>query len=211
MSIIGLPELETERLVLRQFTPADLDVYAMRIFADPEVTRFLPKRDIPPRQRAERVLKYFSEHWLEHGFGDWAVTDRADGQLIGHCGLNFVPEAGEVEVEYSLAKAYWRRGIATEAARASVRFGFEALRLERLIALADPQNIASYRVMEKVGLTYQKEVLFFGMQLVYYQILCHQFQVSNWAYRIRYTNSSDLEGALRDKSGHSNTSLKTRI
>lgn len=191
MPTIGLPEIETERLLLRQFTPDDLDTYAARIFADPDVTRFLPKRDIPPRERAERVLKYFGEHWQKHGFGDWAVTDKVDAQLIGHCGLNFVPEAGEVEVEYSLAKAYWGQGIATEAARASVRYGFESLKLERIIALADPQNIASWRVMEKIGLTYQKEVCFFGMQLVYYQILSHEFDADNAAYRLQITKSRE--------------------
>jgi ribosomal-protein-alanine N-acetyltransferase len=165
-----LPEIETERLLLRQFTPADLEIYAERIFADPDVTQFLPKRDISPQERAGRVLKKFGEHWQQHGFGDWAVTDKADGQLMGHCGLNYVPEAGEVEVEYALAKAYWGRGIASEAARASVCYGFETLSLPRIIALADPQNIASRRVMEKIGLTYQKEAFFFGMRLVYYQI-----------------------------------------
>jgi ribosomal-protein-alanine N-acetyltransferase len=182
---MGLPEIETERLLLRQFTPADLDAYAERIFADPQVTRFLPRRDIPPRERTERVLKYFGEHWQKHGFGDWAVTDRVDGQLIGQCGLNLVPEAGEVEVEYSLAKAYWGWGIATEAARASVRFGFETLRLERIIALADPQNIASRRVMEKVGLTYQKEVFFFGMQLVFYQLEREEYRADDGIYRVK--------------------------
>jgi ribosomal-protein-alanine N-acetyltransferase len=173
---MGLPEIETEHLLLRQFTAADLELYSECIFADPDVTRFLPKRDISPRERAERVLKYFGEHWQKHGFGDWAVTDKADGQLIGHCGLNFVPEAGEVEVEYALAKAYWGRGIATEAARASLRYAFETLKLERVIALADPKNIASWRVMEKAGLTYQKEVFFFGMQLVYCQIELGDYQ-----------------------------------
>ena len=105
MPNMRLPEIETERLLLRQFTPADLELYTERIFADPDVTRFLPKRDISPQERAGRVLKYFGEHWQKHGFGDWAVTAKADGELIGHCGLNFVPEVGEVEVEYSLAKA----------------------------------------------------------------------------------------------------------
>ena len=122
-------------------------------------------------------MKYFGEHWQKHGFGDWAVTAKADGELLGHCGLNFVPEVSEVEVEYALAKAYWGRGIASEAARASLKFGFEILRLPRIIALADPQNIASWRVMEKVGLTYQKEVFFFGMQLVYYQIERGEYEV----------------------------------
>ena len=200
-----LPEIETERLLLRQFTPADLDEYTRIIFADPDVTRFLPRRDIPPRQRAERVLNYFGEHWLKNGYGDWAVTDRAHAGLIGHCGLNFIPEAGEVEVEYSLAKPYWGRGIATEAARASVRYGFEALQMEHIIALADPQNIASRRVMEKVGLVYQKEVFFFGMQLVYYQIMRQQFRAGNLPYRIRPADPSDRSGVRVDKPGHSNS------
>jgi len=203
MPALGLPEIETERLLLRQFASADLDVYAESVFADPDVTRFLPKRDIPPRERAERVLKYFSEHWQKYSFGDWAVTGKADGQLIGHCGLNFVPEVGEVEVEYALAKAYWGRGIGTEAARACLHYGFETLRLERIIALADPQNIASWRVMEKAGLTYQKEVFFFGMQLVYYQILRQQFQISTLPYRIHPANLSDYGNVRLDKSGHS--------
>ncbi len=205
MPTMELPELETQRLLLRQFTLADLDEYTRIIFADPDVTRFLPRRDIPPRQRAEKVLKYFGEHWLKHGYGDWAVTDRVHGGLIGHCGLNFIPEAGEVEVEYSLAKLYWGQGIATEAARASVRYGFETLQLERIIALADPQNIASWRVMEKVGLIYQKDVFFFGMQLVYYQLTRQQFQAGNQPYRIRPANSSDRNGKLVDKPGHSNS------
>jgi ribosomal-protein-alanine N-acetyltransferase len=205
MPTMELPEIETKRLLLRQFTPADLDEYTRIIFADPDVTRFLPKRDIPPRQRAERVLNNFGEHWLKHGYGDWAVTDRVHGQLIGHCGLNFIPEAGEVEVEYSIAKPYWGQGIATEAARASVRFGFEALHLERIIALADPQNIASWRVMEKVGLVYQKDVFFFGMQLVYYQIMRLGFQAGNLPYHIVTADSSDQNGVLVDKPGHSNS------
>jgi RimJ/RimL family protein N-acetyltransferase len=142
-----------------------------------------------------KVLKYFGEHWPKHGFGDWAVTGKANGQLIGHCGLNFVPEVGEVEVDYSLAKAYWGQGIATEAARASVRFGFETLRLERIIALADPQNIASWRVMEKVGLTYQKEVFFFGMQLVYYQIQLGEHRADKRVYRIC---SSSVKGVSKN-------------
>jgi ribosomal-protein-alanine N-acetyltransferase len=97
MSMMELPEIETERLLLRQFTPEDLDEYTHIIFADPDVTRFLPKRDIPPRQRAEKVLKYFGEHWLKHGYGDWAVTDRAHGRLIGHCRSGALSQAAAAE------------------------------------------------------------------------------------------------------------------
>ena len=88
------------------FTTADLDAWAGYIFADPEVTRYLPKRDTPPAQRAERALRTVQEHWTRHGYGLWAVTEKASGQFIGQGGLNLLDETGEVEVDYSLAKAY---------------------------------------------------------------------------------------------------------
>ena len=93
------------------------------IFADAEVMRYLPKRDLAPRERAERTIAFFNDHWSRCGYGVWAVTDKITGEFIGHCGLNFVPEAEEVEVLYALRKDHWGQGIATEAARASVRFG----------------------------------------------------------------------------------------
>jgi ribosomal-protein-alanine N-acetyltransferase len=170
-----IPSLETQRMVLRPFISSDLDEYARCIFADPEVTRFLAKREISPRERAERAMAYFNDHWDQHGYGDWAVTVKAGEQLIGHCGLNYLDEAGEVEVEYSLARAYWGRGLATEAARAAVGFGFEGIGLERIIALAVPENIASRRVMEHLGMVYEKEVHFFGLDLLYYKMTREQF------------------------------------
>jgi ribosomal-protein-alanine N-acetyltransferase len=168
--------IETERLLLRQFTSADLEDWAGSIFADPEVTRYLPKRDMPPLQRAERALRYVQEHWDRHGYGLWAVTERTSGQFIGQGGLNFLDEAGEVEVDYALAKAFWGRGIATEVARASLRFGFEQLGLERIIGLAMPENIASRRVLEHIGMSFVKNTHLFGLDLVNYAVSTVQFR-----------------------------------
>jgi ribosomal-protein-alanine N-acetyltransferase len=103
------------------------------------------------------------------------VTDKITGQFIGHCGLNFVLEAGEVEVLYALRTDRWGQGIATEAARASVRFGFENANLVRLIALAVPENIASRRVMEHLGFVYEKDTHHFGLDLVQYALQREQF------------------------------------
>ena len=72
---LNRPAIETERLLLRPFSTADLDDWAGSIFADPDVTRYLPKREIPPHQRTERALKYVQEHWARHGYGLWAVTE----------------------------------------------------------------------------------------------------------------------------------------
>jgi ribosomal-protein-alanine N-acetyltransferase len=184
-AIGGIPRIETARLLLRPFTVADLDDYAEHIFADPDVMRYLPKRDLIPRERAERTIAVFNDHWSKRGYGVWTVTDKISGQFVGHCGLNFVPEAGEVEVLYALRQEHWGQGIATEAAQASVRFGFENTDLDRLIALAMPENVASRRVMEHLGFQYEKDAPYFGLDLVYYILHREQFHHDDSLFRIR--------------------------
>ena len=179
-----IPSIETARLLLRPLAATDLDDYTRLIFADAGVMRYLPKRDLAPRARAERTLAVFGEHWLKRGYGVWAVTDKRTGQFIGHCGLNDVPEAGAVEVLYALRQACWGQGIATEAARASVRFGFEHADLARLIALAVPENTGSRRVMEHVGFVYEKDAHYFGLDLAYYVLLRDQFHPDDSLFRV---------------------------
>ena len=184
-AIEGVPEIETARLLLRPFLPTDLDDYTQRIFADAEVMRYLPRRTLTPRERAERALAVFNDHWRQRGYGVWAVIDKTTGQFIGHSGLNFVPEAGEVEVLYALRKDRWRQGLATEAARASVRYGFEQANLARLIALAVPENLASRRVMEHGSFVYEKDAHYFGLDLVYYVLPHASFQPDDSLFCIR--------------------------
>ncbi len=181
----GIPRIETARLLLRPLTIVDLDDYAEHIFADGEVMRYLPKRDLAPRERAERTITVFGDHWSRHGYGVWAMTDKISGQFVGHCGLNFVPEAGEIEVLYALRRERWGQGIATEAARASARFGFERVDLARLIALAVPENMASRRVMEHLGFQYEKGAYYFGLDLVYYVLHREQFHLGASLFYIR--------------------------
>jgi ribosomal-protein-alanine N-acetyltransferase len=172
----AIPTLHTQRLTLRSFSAADLDLYARLIFADPEVTRYLPQRDIPPLERAVRASRYFNRHWAERGYGIWAVTDRLDGRFIGQCGLNYLTENGEVEVDYALAQPDWGKGIATEAARAALDYGFGLNPpLQKIIALAVPENLASRRVMEHLGMGYVREADYFGLHLVWYETSRKQY------------------------------------
>ena len=183
-AIDDAPRIETARLLLRPFTPTDLDDYTRLIFADAEVMRYLPKRDLAPRERAEWTIAIFADHWSQRGYGVWAVTDKLTRELIGHCGLNYVLEAGEVEVLYALRQDRWGLGFATEAACASARFGFEHANLARLIALAVPDNIASRRVMEHLGFEYEKDTHHFGLDLVQYSLPREYFQVTAALYRV---------------------------
>jgi ribosomal-protein-alanine N-acetyltransferase len=171
----SIPRIETARLCLRPLASIDLENYTQHIFADAEVMRYLPKRDLAPSERAERTIAFFNSHWSQRGYGVWAVTNKVDGQFIGHCGLNYLPDIAEVEVLYALRRADWGQGLATEAARASVRFGFESAGLSRLIALAVPENIASRRVLEHLGFTYEKDAHYFGLNLTYYALPRTQF------------------------------------
>lgn len=164
--------LHTSRLTLRPFTEDDAPAHAA-LYADSDVTRFLPGGPFSPdavAARSARSRARFTEHWAEHGWGVWAVIDRATGDLIGHCGLNHMPESTDIEVLYALARSAWGRGLATEAAEAALAHGFGPLRLPRIIAVTKPENSASRRVMERLGMTYEGERDAFSMHVACYAI-----------------------------------------
>lgn len=152
---------EAQRLFLRCFHVADLDAM-MEIFGDAEVMRF----GLGPQSRdwVQTWLRgCLEDYYCKWGFGLWAVVHKPDLRVIGFCGLTrFDNIDGQVEIEigYRLARAYWGRGLATEAATAVRNYAFGVLALPRLVAIIDPQNLVSIRVAEKIGLRHEKEVLF---------------------------------------------------
>jgi len=162
-------EIKTNRLFLRQFGKKDLDAYS-RIMGDREVGRWFPKGDGYTREEAERSLDSILHHWTKHGFGIWAMTDKEKKILLGRCGLNLIVETSEVELDFVVARDCWGRGYATEAATAALEFGFGILKLDRIIALSRPENTASRRVIEKMGMTYRKEAEYWGIVCAYYDI-----------------------------------------
>lgn len=173
-----MPEIETSRLLLRMFRLSDLDDLA-RIYADADVMRYLSGHPLTGEETAG-WLDYFIRGWEQYGFGWWAVVLKERGELIGHCGLQFIHVTPEVEVTYGLAKEYWRMGLASEAARACLRYGFEELKLGRIYALAEPENTGSHRVMERIRMSYDKTEYYkdnlYEGDLVYYAIAADQYQ-----------------------------------
>ncbi|PIG93537.1 GNAT family N-acetyltransferase [Gloeocapsopsis sp. IPPAS B-1203] len=159
--------LQLDGFAMRSLQLSDLDALAA-IWADPEVTRFLPSRGVPiSRENAEKSLQSFIKHWQERGYGVWAIVENSS-QMIGYCGLRYLDEINETEVLYGLAKAYWGRGIATQAAQAAVSYGFNVAHLDKLIAMALPDNLASRRVIQKAGLQYEKQIHIFNLDVLYY-------------------------------------------
>jgi len=162
--------LETERLRLRRFTPDDAaDNY--RIYTDDENMRFMGRPPDSVELERYNILKHIENYYDTHGFGLWAVVLKEEGRLIGRCGLLYQPVEGtrEVEVSYLIDRRYWGRGLATEAARETVRLGFGRYGFPRIVALINPENVASARVAEKVGLKHERDVRFrdFGRVALY--------------------------------------------
>jgi len=159
---VSIPTFETKRLRLRPFVHEDA-VYLHQIFEVEGVLRYYPTQDPPDLERVERLITRQIEYWEAHGYGWWAVDDLANGELIGWNGLQYLPETDETEIGYLLARPYWGQGLATEGAGVGMQFGFETLQIPTIIGIVHPENIASQRVLEKIGLQFQEEAEYFGM------------------------------------------------
>lgn len=162
-------EVTTDRLFLRQFSREDMDAYG-GIMGDYEVGKWFPKGQGYTREEARKSLDNIMDHWAKNGFGIWAIADKITRVLLGRCGLNLIAETSEVEVDFVIARSYWGRGYATEAAKAALVYGFEILKLNRIIALAKPDNTASRRVIEKIGMRHVKDEKYWGIICAYYEI-----------------------------------------
>jgi ribosomal-protein-alanine N-acetyltransferase len=161
-------EVETARLRLRMFTPDDLDALSL-IFADPHVMEFLGKDGLPiPTEETALALTSIIQHWQRHGFGRWAVEDKAEGKLIGCAGIRSLE--GQAELVYLLAKECWGMGLATEIAVACLRYGFTEKHFPSILALTRPLNVRSRHVMEKIGMKFEKDANYFGIDVVQYVI-----------------------------------------
>ena len=187
----NIPVVETERLLLRAFSPEDFDAFAaMR--ADAEVMRFLGNPLGPQTAERARAWQEMNDRrWREEGFGMWAVVEKSSGELSGWCGLSRLDQTREVEVGYGLARRAWGRGFATEAARASLRYGFEHIGLTRIVAVVNPENLASRRVIEKLGLTYLRDGHYYGADLNYFELQHDDFTPAHTPYLLRQTPGNE--------------------
>jgi RimJ/RimL family protein N-acetyltransferase len=158
----------TARLVLRELAAADADALH-RIYGDEEAARYLGAGGgARSREQTERTLESLLQHRRRHGFGLWAVE--AEGAVVGVCGLMLVEGVGpDVELVYAFERPAWGKGYATEAAGACLEAGFGALGLDRIVALAYPENTASINVMRKLGMRPAGTAFVYGRRLVRYE------------------------------------------
>lgn len=148
---VPIPRIETERLILREWRHEDIEPYA-EFVADEKAMRFLggETRD---RAGAWREMATLIGHWAMRGHGFWAVEEKATGEFVGRVGV-WEPEGWpQTEVGWSIMPRHWRKGYATEAGRASMKWAFEELGLDSVVSLIDSDNVASIGVAKKLGET----------------------------------------------------------
>lgn len=183
---VGAPavdEIETARLRMRLFTPADVDRMC-EITRDPEVMRFIGYGHPLTREETRTNLNMIMSGFRRRGYGRWALERRDTGALVGYCGLSAGnPEVG-IELAYMLAREEWGKGLALEAGRASLRYGFETLGVDSVAGLTFHDNSRSRAVLERLGLKFIRDAHYYDFACVQYAIARENWRDQNLYYRL---------------------------
>ena len=148
---IRLP-IETERLVIRAFVPAEDAAAMAEVYCDPEVMRYIPGGAFADVDAVAVELERYVDAQAERGFSVWAVVERNSGRVVGDAGFGIFAPTNDVELGYTLARRWWGRGYATEAASACLAAGLADLDVPLIVAVVDADNASSLRVAERIGM-----------------------------------------------------------
>ncbi len=171
---------ETERLILREILPTDIDGM-FELHADPEVHRFLGNKTVISKGQTINIINFVRQQYMDFGIGRWAIIDKNTNKFIGWTGLEFVTETinnhkNYYDLGYRLIRKYWGQGIATETAFASLKYAFNKLNAGEVFARADSENINSSNVLKKVGLTFIETFDLDGIKHNWYKIDKKEFE-----------------------------------
>jgi ribosomal-protein-alanine N-acetyltransferase len=173
-----MPELATERLRLRPFEPGDEGALAAQ-WNDAEVNRYLFDGEPVSAEAVHAQIEGSRRCFEEKGFGLFVVMPREGGAPVGFAGLRPFGDPQRVELLYALLPEWWGRGLATEAGRAVLRWAFGTVGLDEVWAGADPPNVSSFRVMERLGMRYVEDVVVGGRPARYYRLTKADFATSS--------------------------------
>ncbi len=151
--------IETERLILRDLLPTD-DAGMFELDSDADVHRYVGRKPVQNIEQSREVIALIREQYMTNGIGRWAVIEKSSGDFVGWSGLKLVNwevngHINYYDLGYRFIKKHWGKGYATETALAAVGFGWDTLKLNEICGFADVNNLASRRVLEKVGLRFE--------------------------------------------------------
>ncbi|TDL99568.1 MAG: GNAT family N-acetyltransferase [Flavobacteriaceae bacterium] len=171
---------QTERFILREILLTDIDGM-FQLHSDPEVHRFLGNKTVKSIEETLNLINLVRKKYLEVGVGRWAIIDKKSNDFIGWSGLDLVTEninnhQNYYDLGYRLSRKYWGKGIATETAVASLEYAFKILGANQVYARADSENLASDKVLRKVGLTFVETFDLDGVKHNWYKIERNDFE-----------------------------------
>lgn len=161
--------LETPRLFLRRFTEEDADL-VLALNSDPEVLKYVHEPVLKNIKQAKKILTGIILPQYLLNLGRWAIYTRDNYEFIGWCGLKFIEESGIIDLGYRLMKPFWGKGYATEAAQYTLIYGLRDLKLKTITGMAHVDNIASIKILEKIGMKFNKEIVEDGTKIKIYSL-----------------------------------------
>ncbi len=167
--------VETDRLRFATWTWEDWKEFR-NLTSDPLVVRYLGTGEPWPDERVQEFVARQCENWEKHRICLWKLLPKDSDMLIGICGLQRLPGGPDVEIGWWLAPSHWGQGLATEAALHTLAYGFEVSNLGRIVAIAQAANRDSLRVMERIGMRFEREAVHKGIRVVLYAIEREQFK-----------------------------------
>jgi len=174
---------ETERLLFREILPTDIDGM-FELDCDPEVHKYLGNKPVSSKEQAMDMINFIRQQYIDYGIGRWAVIEKKTNDFMGWSGLKYIVteingHKNYYDLGYRLIRKYWGKGIATESALASLEYAFDKLELNEVYGMAESENIASNKILRKVGLRFIEDFDYNGMRHNWYKIERVEFESRN--------------------------------
>lgn len=147
---------QTPRLILRQITIDDAPLI-LELNSDPEIVKYVHEPTLKNVEQAQKIIQDIILPQYKNSLGRWAIINKEDNRFMGWCGLKYRPELDEIDLGYRLMQLYWGKGYATESAQYTLDYGFSHLKLSLITGRAHIENLASVKVLEKIGMQFISE------------------------------------------------------
>jgi RimJ/RimL family protein N-acetyltransferase len=179
MKVVNL-QISSERLLLRPIGAADLKELH-RLWNDELVRRFLWDGKVVPLEQTEAIVERNNQLFENFGFGLWGVREHNLEELLGFAGYWHFRAPPSLELLFGVKSHHWNRGIATESSRCVIRYGFEVLGFRTVEARMDVANAASIKVLEKLGMSFQRRAVLDGLDTIFYALRFDEWRKVNQA------------------------------
>jgi [ribosomal protein S5]-alanine N-acetyltransferase len=165
---------ETERLILRELLPSDLDGM-FELYSDPQVHKYIGNKIITDKNQIIEVINFVRQQYIDNGIGRWAISEKRTDNFIGWTGFKYITELTNChqnfyDLGYRLIRKYWGQGIATETAIVALDYAFNKLNVNEVYATASYENAASNKILKKVGLSFIETFYFENIMCNWYKI-----------------------------------------